>query len=64
MQAYIGFQQVNPNTYGDHGPIKSQEMVLSTLLFERKQTKKFQPKYITSNERSFFAIMHFILIKD
>ena len=40
-QAFIGFRQVNPNTYGDHRPIKSHETVPSTLLFECKQPKQF-----------------------
>ena len=43
MQAYIGFQQVNPNTYGDHGPIKFQEPVPLTLLLECKQPKTSNP---------------------
>ena len=33
--------QVNPNRYGDHRPIKSQETVPSTLPFECKQPKSF-----------------------
>ena len=31
VQAYLGFQQVNPNTYGEHRLCKPQEMVPSTL---------------------------------
>ena len=36
VQVYIGFWQVNPNTYGGQQPIKS----TSILLFECKQPKK------------------------
>ena len=38
---YTGFRQVNPNIQGDHRPIKSQETVPLTLLFECKQPKEF-----------------------
>ena len=49
-QAYIGFQQVNPNTYGDHHLIKSHETVPLTPLFECKQ-----PKTSKQFENPFFS---------
>ena len=41
MQVYLGFRQVNPNTYGDHRQSKSQGTVSLTLLFGCKQSKQF-----------------------
>ena len=65
-QAFIGFLHVNPSTFADHRPIKSQEMILSILGFESKQPKKFLThcdKMVQSQEisRPNFYFQNFIL---
>ena len=51
LQAYIGFQQINPNKYGNHRQIKYHETVPSTLLFKCNPPKRFLIHSNIENEK-------------